>query len=294
MTGIVLGSCIRQQADTIGVFLEDVDRFKERVPSLRVILFENDSTDGTRSLLSKWSDSRPHVSLVLHHKLPGIRTERLSVCRNTILRQALHDTAAGYFVMMDSDYLQHINVDAVVQSIREHGDKTAQFANTEPYHYDVWALRHPAYGYSDVWRDGLLTYFTRWPLHIASNSPPVPVRSAFNGLGVYRLGGVRQTGCEYAGRYPDGYPICEHVPFHECLHLNNASLVINPRLHATTRPGSLFGVPGVHWLILCASIALFAGCCVVTIRQLSRSIRNDKRYISAVADDDSEEDELTA
>ena len=258
MSQIVLGSCIRQQADTLAVFLRDADRLKERVPQLKVILFENDSLDETRTVLSRWAESRPHVSIVLHHKLLGSRTERLSVCRNTILRQVRHDAAAEYLVMMDSDYTQHVNIEAIVQSIRTHKDKTATFANTLPYHYDVWALRHPAYSYSDVWRNGLLTYFTKWPLHIPEKSPPVEVRSAFNGIGIYRLSDVRQTECEYTGRYPDRYPICEHVPFHECLRLNvvNASLVINPRLHATTRSGSLFTVPGIHWLMLCAGLLI--------------------------------------
>ena len=57
------------------------------------------------------------------------------------------------------------------------------------------------------------------------------VHSAFNGLGVYNVGQISRVDhrCMYRGRYDDGHPICEHVPFHLCLadRVTNASMFID-------------------------------------------------------------------
>lgn len=261
-TRITLGSCVRQQASTISIFLADVERVKEKASELRLVLFENDSSDGTRRVLEEWARGRDFVTIVGRKNMRGIRTERLAECRNTILHHAVRDHA-DYLVMVDSDYTQHIDTASLVRALVNPSKFTAQFANSEPYHYDVWALRHSSYANGDVWRGGTFAFFSRWPFSIPRGSQPVAVRSAFNGIGVYRMAEVRRADCQYVGRYPDGYPICEHVPFHECLRtrIPNATLVINPSIRTTTRSGSLFGVPGIHWLA-CAGgpILIFLAC----------------------------------
>lgn len=282
-TRVIVGSCVRQQQDTLHTFLRDLERMhRQHHDSMKAVLFENDSTDHTREMLTQWAEMHEFATLVLEDRMRGIRTERLSVCRNTLLHHALR-SGFEFFVCMDSDYSKPIDVKVVLSLLMDTMPWTAQFGNTVPFHYDVWALRHARYQYRDVWRDGVISFFTHTPFGVTRDSDPVAVRSAFNGLGVYRLDRIQATKCRYKGRYADMYPLCEHVAFHECLLLEDPSRMffIQPSMISTTRSGAAWTVPGVHWVWLALTVVCLAHTCLLCCRRRSRfSSRKSRNFLS--------------
>ena len=113
------------------------------------------------------------------------------------------------------------------------------FANQLPY-YDIWALRHDAWCPSD-WRSevenrpaylprhrAIERYFQQRQIEIDSNAQPVPVRSAFGGLAIYKMKFARSA--RYVGALPDGSEVCEHVAFNRDVVLAGGILYIFPKL----------------------------------------------------------------
>ena len=62
-----------------------------------VVVFEDGSTDGTRTMLQQWVARDSHVSLLLANgvKAAGSRTMRLALCRNTLLRTSIALSGGG-------------------------------------------------------------------------------------------------------------------------------------------------------------------------------------------------------
>lgn len=257
-----LVSCVRNQRASLPVFLGDVMRLLTLFSAGRAILFENDSADGTRAALLEWSARFPNADVILRDGLRGGRTERLAACRNALLERSLQ-YRFDFTVALDSDYDRPLKMRQFRALLARSHEWDAAFATTRPYYYDYWALRHELYGYSDVWRGGFFRYMTRWPLEV----PPgrkLKVRSAFNGVAIYNTKRLRAAllTCRYAGTYPDGYPICEHVPFHECLLKKNSSLrfIVDGDLVATVRRPNILQTLGLHYTLAAVAVALATLC----------------------------------
>lgn len=259
---LLIGTCMRNQERTITTFAHDAERILQLFKSGKIVVFENDSIDGTRQKLTYWAQHNSAVHIIKSHALHGIRTERLAECRNHLFNRAVR-AHVDVFISMDSDYHIPINVDAVLKSMLMMGDLTAVFATSEYYYYDYWALRHPRYAYSDPWRDGLFLHFFNTPIRVEPRER-IEVKSAFNGIGIYRMHEISGTKCKYMGRYADGHPICEHVPFHECLsaQIPTVKFAIDGRLLSTTKyPVTSLIVPGMHYTIpIICGICLIVNC----------------------------------
>jgi hypothetical protein len=69
-------------------------------------------------------------------------------------------------------------------------------------------------------------------LRIYPTAEPIPVNSAFGGLGIYKRRYL--LGRRYFGLNRDGSPICEHVPLNESIASDGGKLFIFPRLLVST------------------------------------------------------------
>jgi hypothetical protein len=189
-------------------------------------LYENDSTDGTKDRLSQWADGearqvsindngRPH----LNHTTEAVRTHALAeyraACQSWVRAKAV---APDYVVVFDADPWGGFSVDGVLNSIGWMADpaspcygaaamasyswaESRQPSGPMAIHYDAFAAR------LNHWRQRDQNWFHLW--HPAVGSPPVPFRSAFGQLAVYRTADyLRGT---YTGED------CEHVTFHRSI-----------------------------------------------------------------------------
>lgn len=257
---VTIGSCVRNQEGVLANFIRDATRLAQRFEDASIFVYENDSSDETRNMLIEWSRGDARVQLAMLRARPrSIRTERLAECRKLIWS---HAQDSDVLVVVDSDYTGSIDVDSVVRVATTLNETTAVFATSSEYIYDVWALRHARYEYTDPFRDGLFVHLLRMPLRVQTGERE-PVRSAFNGLGVYNVRQISRVDhrCSYQGRYDDGHPICEHVPFHLCLleRVPNATMLIDGNLVTPTRRTSLFTSIGLHYSILV--VLLLAALC---------------------------------
>ena len=247
-TNIAVVSCVKHVASTLPTFLADMDTFSTamRPADVALIVFENGSVDDTTNILRDWTQTTRVDNMLIFEKVDGTRTERLASCRNLLWEKARW-LGADVVVMIDADYSHRLNIPGLVRQVHGCGH-AACFSASRPYIYDQWALRDARYEYTDVFRDGLLQYLTRWPLAVPDGLRTVT--SAFNGLAVYNVQSNVDAfaKCAYAGAYTDGYPVCEHVPFHECLVGFGASFVIDGSFESP-HSGNLSQTIGIHYLI---------------------------------------------
>jgi glycosyltransferase involved in cell wall biosynthesis len=229
---VVFVGCARNCKPHIGGVLENVARFAAEFREAAYIFVENDSADGTPSVLESWLEGRPLSTLI---RLDGLtvkhpsRTDRIAAARNAYLEHiaggALRDF--DYLVIIDVDDVnaKPISLDAfrdALELLENDSSYAAVFACSDPVYYDVWALRHPEWCPADVWDEvrahpelpyaaAVQRFVRSRQIAIPADSPPIDVQSAFGGLGIYRLSGT--LGARYDGLTSTGAERCEHVPF---------------------------------------------------------------------------------
>lgn len=186
-------------------------------------IYENDSTDDTKSILAAWSDGRQrHVSLNingrphLNHTTAPVRTHALAEYRAACQQFVAHGETPDYVIVFDTDPWGGWSVDGIANSIAQmHYDDTlyglASYSWGEwgppittqqvRVHYDAFAAR------LNHWQQRDQNWFHFW--HPPVGSDPVEFRSAFGQLAIYR--GYRYLQGRYSGED------CEHVCFHRSI-----------------------------------------------------------------------------
>ena len=216
-----------------------------------VLLFEDGSGDNTRQVILDWTQrSRGRVNAIFAApNTVRVRTERLSRCRNTIIRETLRvkprqlsqighrglTAEQEYIVMLDLDCKRDtppVRLQMAVSAMVADGWSVLganSMAGSD--YYDLWALRsrdlHIDY---DCWHDRV-TMRRRgncdsYQVQINESAPIIAVNSAFNGLAIYSTSALRYASrCSYAGTRT-----CEHVAFHSCLRRYGLRIGIAPFL----------------------------------------------------------------
>jgi len=245
----VIVGCARNCEPFLFDVLQNIDRLTKLYFKVAFIFVENDSADDTAILLQAWLSHRPHSHLI---SLTGLaaqekrRTVRLATARNTYMEML--DTARlshfDHLVVLDLDNANTtpISEKSFAEAMRyldSCNQNAGVFANQLPY-YDIWALRHDAWCPSDCWSEvenrpaylpthrAVERYFQQRQIEIDPNAPPLPVRSAFGGLAIYKMKFARSA--RYVGVLPDGSEVCEHVAFNRDVALAGGMLYIFPKL----------------------------------------------------------------
>lgn len=222
-----------------------VDAMQREFRDCRMFVYENDSTDGTGEYLEEFRHGRPWFSLKRDH-LGGIdsrgfepeRTERLAHCRNQCFEWVLREAGeTTWTIVLDLDPEHGFSIDGVFNSIGWLASMAPQPSVTRPggmasyslmrgkdvqdgavkiAHYDSWAAR------LNWWDDRRNSMGLGWfsLLLLPVGSPPVPMNSAFGGLGVYYTQAYLSGG--YSGED------CEHVPHHKRMRTAGYQMYLNP------------------------------------------------------------------
>lgn len=205
--------------------------------SWRAVIVENDSTDGTKELLTKWATDDPeHVIVEMTdngrphlHGFERARTEAMADYRNRcreLVRE--HAADADYVIVVDLDAWAGWSVHGVINGIGWHQRivsagcmaSTSLFKHSgtlidgkAPWaHYDAWAYRWIG------WQPRMGPWFTFWLP--PPGAPPIEVNSAFGGLGIYKTKAYLES--EYSGED------CEHVPYHRRMQEKGWQVFLNP------------------------------------------------------------------
>jgi hypothetical protein len=238
--------------------LQNLDRFAAGYAETSFLFLVSDCTDDTAAILQRWlADGRRGQVLdlgILASRLAR-RTERLAHVRNAGLDaiRRLGWLDHDHLVIADLDDVlgAPVAADGFIQAARwldAEPSRAGVFANALPRYYDVWALRHDRWCPHDVWHsiwgrpEGVSfeaakfrEVFSR-QIELPASTPPIEVRSAFGGLGLYRLSAA--LGARYGGIDAQDREVSEHVAFNAAigraggrLHIFPALQVHAPRQH---------------------------------------------------------------
>ena len=219
-----------------------VERLRKQFTSSDIIVFENDSIDDTKNILSDWAAISDNIyiksqnfdTITLTEKTksnpnPGSaisRIEKMASYRNQCLNWIDHNQKSpDYVIVIDIDLLD-ISVEGILTSIEDApSDWGGLFANgyTDLKIFDkcVHSLYHDLYAYIDK-MPSVKPYLT--PAEMFKNSKRLtkliklnnylPVVSAFGGVGVYKYEAIK--GLRYTVEANECIlmeAVCEHVPF---------------------------------------------------------------------------------
>jgi hypothetical protein len=198
-----------------------------------LLVFENDSTDDTVSILQSWNVSIP-VYLESFTKQTAImgetRTERLSFARKRLWKSAIQLESRlnfDYILFLDMDLvnyrLSHVNSCFTDENLPS--DWTVCCANSYRFYYDLFALRTLDDWLQTDYRKVKRSKKNQLLRHISATQTPIRVNSCFNGAAVYKYRQLKQhfgsnisiLSSLYEGRTRRGEAICEHVVFHQRL-----------------------------------------------------------------------------
>ncbi len=278
---MVFAGCARNCANYLLGIEQNLRAIASLFGKFGLVVFENDSIDGTGERLGQFLPEATHRSVT---SLKGLdqrllcRTERIAFGRNMVaaVLRAEPFNKFDYAVLLDFDDVNIAPVDLDVyaktfEQLEKDESWGAAFANSLGVYYDMWALRHPQVCPGDVWlqcelarlsgmyseEDAFRRHFLSRLFQIPADLSPFPVESAFGGLGIYKLQCFIKTTGGYKGdqlcafethgkRYVLHYQACEHVSFHESVRLQTGlRLKIVPSLINRNTETVLFNNPSI-------------------------------------------------
>ena len=236
----IVGAC-KDVAPFLPKVLENVDRIASWWKECKIVIFENDSTDGTKQILQEWKEKGGHKELVqetnVSQRYPH-PIERLAYIRNRLLHYVPPSYDYMFMVDMDDVFINPVQKESF-ESCFELKSWDVMTANGVEWYYDIWPLRVPGLIEFDCWkrrhemvRNGYTEKQANWEAiekykeQMFREKQVFPVHSAYNTGALYKVSSIH-TCCRFAGSM-NGEMICEHVPFQNCLRSHGARILFNP------------------------------------------------------------------
>lgn len=248
--------------------LENIEKIGEIFDDYKIIIYYDNSSDNTLSILKEYQLINPRLIFYVNKKpMSKFRTHNIAIARNYCLKYIRENKDQfPYFIMMDFDDVncKNINIEPLKNSLKRHDWDGLSF-NTTPYYYDIWGLSiwpfcfsynhfNDNYNYHSKIRNYMIN-----KLRNLKHGQLLPCISSFNGFSIYRTEKFLNT--YYDGRvrldlfpkeyiqshlkaqksrtivYRDyghikgRYEDCEHRAFHQMARLNSgARIMISPEV----------------------------------------------------------------
>jgi FkbM family methyltransferase len=250
MPKAVFAGCARSCAPFLDGVLANIEALGSTYDDFQLVIVENDSTDDTRARLQDFAASRANVRLISADGLDKAhprRGDRLAVARNLymdVVREARYFDCDD-LVVVDFDDVNCRPIDPAAFRAARHWlwqkpNRRGVFANSAPFYYDLWALRHWTWCPNDCWGrvrqaqaaigldEAVRRNVARLQVPIAPTTAPIMVDSAFGGLGIYRREATLQA--SYVGLDHEDEEVCDHVAFNAAVKGSDGVLAIYPPL----------------------------------------------------------------
>ena len=234
---VVIAGCTKNSELYIEDRIIKLHEIGQYFKDYRIILYENDSTDNTVTLLNKNKNKRfdfiseQNIIERIEHKHLHNRVQILTHARNQLINYIKQNYSKyDLLIMLDLDnVLERFNPKTILNAFLYGDNWAALTANCIGKYYDIWALRMPPH----VWKQSVHGQLWKEPLmhdcwsQIKNNIPPkrlireyqqiIPVTmpliettSSFGGLGIYKMDAIKEAQYEsYNGQFCQ----CEHVIF---------------------------------------------------------------------------------
>lgn len=260
----------RNCARWLPAVLDNLSRLSQLYARSAFVFAVSDATDSTVALLRCWMAGRAGRVIDLGDLASRFerRTERIAHARNACLDEIRNSPWSGYsrLVTADMDDVLAAPVDAEAYArasawLGAAPDQAAVFASASPRYYDIWALRHPTWCPHDCWHRiwgrppgesfeaaKFREVFAR-QIVLPRPLPPIEVRSAFGGLGVYRMSYALNSA--YVGLDAEGRETSEHVAFNETIGRAGGRLHVFPDLQVRAPQQHLYNAVefGFRWRV---------------------------------------------
>ena len=254
---VIAGLCMN-----IEHVVQDLIRRIEHIGSMfadyRVVIFENDSSDSTRSLLLDWQsrNSRVYVlecpedilcrlkqsSAVVDGTMSEGRMKKMVGYRNRVLEHIRENHAEFDTVMfMDFDIRGPISTEGLASSfgcyslwdsVSAYGLNGISMTAGVPVYYDLLAYDDNTYNISKNLLHGV--FIVNKMMYMKRGGYLIPVSSGFAGPALYKMDVIR-AGVTYTP--PDGVYVCEHVIFHNNMKRSGfRRIFINPNMMVLVGP----------------------------------------------------------
>jgi hypothetical protein len=239
-TSIVICGLARDIKEKLVKTIDRLEYIGKKFKRYKIIVFENDSSDGTRELLKYWGEINPNVELLkccqdgscdcrLNKRssysngiLSGDRIDRMAEFRNRYLEKVKKDYSHyDWMLVSDLDLEGACSLDGLFHSMTFDYDAVAlngRFGVPGTLGFATMTYDSMAYvgidkdvkqniGYKDLITKIL---HMNWKISTTPDDELTPVKSAFNGMCLYRIPSILDK--QY---YPLGN--CEHIGFHNGL-----------------------------------------------------------------------------
>ena len=258
---VIIYGTIRDIENEFNTSFLNIDIITELFNEVFIIIFENDSSDNTRKLLEKWciiQSPKVKKHIILKNdleKLYPLRAHRLAYCRNYILNYIVDNNLHHKY-----EYAIHCDLDDTFWSVDFESIKTCfQYdsnewdvmtcVNKNRKYYDFWALRCETSWFNinifscDANGVDYNTKIDGFEALIKNTNGPIPTRSSFNGLGIYKLKSL--INCRYNADYEckkcnnvkrGCWEDNDHIGLHHQMVNNNCKIFINNKMYIQTRP----------------------------------------------------------
>lgn len=252
---VIIVSLVRDIKDRLPEIIKKAERVGSMFADYRVLIVENDSTDGTREGLLDWSIRNPKVTIlgcgynVKECKLPKMpktqghsvdrtRIEKMVKLRNIYLDEIKKSYGSGewpYVIMWDLDMIGSIYLDGVGHSMSlfKNDPRLDVVCSYGIYRwglttlfYDTYALLHTGEKFHI---DDKTIHDIRkgwWEARYQRGDDPFPVDSCFSGFAIYRTDSLIDDKVVYDMSGPDNLE-CEHVRLNKKI---KGTKVVNPSM----------------------------------------------------------------
>ena len=239
----VIAGLARNVAHVLPKTIARIERLGSLFADYRVVIYENDSSDETPVMLSRWAKQNSKVTAISERRGAPVnrptrcleRAARMAHYRNVYHRHiAKHYGDYDVTVVVDTDLVDGWSYDGIANTFGHQGwdfvgsygiiHKRIGKRPNVPIHYDAWAFRN----YGDF---SPLSTKAGNAMRWSRGDPLLSVYSCFGGLGIYR------TGALLSGRYKGGDT--EHLALHRAmrrrgfdrLYLNPSQITLYGRKH---------------------------------------------------------------
>lgn len=266
---IVFCGLSKNCGETLIKNLKFIDRFIHSYKDydIRSIVIESDSIDGSLEHLKNLT-ANSSIELFIENNLESTtpsRIERIAICRNIGLNYIKKNFSSLNDLIYipydnDIDLFQNTNETkfmSIIESMLNEKNVNVIFPISEPYYYDIFALRAKGWvNYNAQRIVGILkrkiklfSFIWNYIFIFRNQLPPnkikiLDVESAFGGIGIYKLNNIDQSDLQYVVSKKDKDFYSEHIEFNKKfngLKINLEWVIKAPHQHLEYKSQSFSG-----------------------------------------------------
>ena len=277
-SSVAFGILARNCAKNLQSNISKIETLGNYFADYHIVVYENDSTDGTDELVKSWGTNNPHVLAISEKSEPAtlpplecpypekgiLRIEKMARLRNRIMDEIEQRYQPDVFCFVDID-IQDFSPTEVIEAIKNApADWGGLFGNGivfwdddkghsvfSPMQYDSFA--YVAEGDDYMQRGNYVVtpefhpqvaYQMTLALH---KSDYLPCESAFNGIGIYRydaIRGERYTTLQNEALKAINCSLCEHIGFNRLVRDKGYQLYIARKMRVIYHHEPLTNIVG--------------------------------------------------